>query len=84
MARPGQDRAVVDGRIRASQLMRWARLLRRAFEIDREHRPKGGGELKIIAAILERPVVEKIRTHLGIQARAPPRAPARAPLVQAA
>jgi hypothetical protein len=25
----------------------------------------GGGELKIIAAILERPVIEKILTHLG-------------------
>lgn len=26
----------------------------------------GGGELKIIAAILERPVIEKILTHLGL------------------
>ncbi|MFZ4532338.1 MAG: hypothetical protein ACOYOJ_11045, partial [Alsobacter sp.] len=34
---------------------------------------------KIIAAILEQPVIEKILTHLGLQARAPPRAPARAP-----
>jgi hypothetical protein len=35
------------------------------------------GELKIIAAILEQTVIEKILTHLGLLARAPPRAPAR-------
>ena len=32
-----------------------------------QHCPNcGGGELKIIAAILERPVIEKILTHLGL------------------
>ena len=31
----------------------WAKLLKRAFEIDMEHCPKCGGNLKIIAAILE-------------------------------
>ncbi len=35
------------------------------------------GQLKIIAAILEAPVIEKILTHLGLQARAPPRVPGR-------
>ena len=55
----------------------WARLLKRVFELDLEHCPNCGGELKIIAAILETPVIEKILTHLGLQARAPPRAPAR-------
>ncbi len=55
----------------------WARLLKRVFELDLEHCPKCGGKLKIIAAILEQPVIEKILTHLGLQARAPPRAPVR-------
>jgi len=32
------------------------------------HCPNCGGELKIIAAILEQPVIEKILTHLGLQA----------------
>jgi len=32
--------------------------------------------MKIIAAILEAPVIEKILTHLDLQAQAPPRAPA--------
>ena len=55
----------------------WAKLLKRVFDLDLEHGPNCGGELKIIAAILEQPVIEKILTHLGLQARAPPRAPAR-------
>jgi len=53
----------------------WARLLKRVFEIDLEHCPNCGGQLKIIAAILESAVIERILPHLGLQARAPPRAP---------
>ena len=49
--------------------MSWARLLKRVFEIDLEHCPNCGGELKIIAAILEAPVIERILTLLGLQAR---------------
>ncbi len=62
----------------------WARLLKRVFEIDMEHCPNCGSELKIIAAILDAPVIEKILTYLGLQARAPPRASARGPQLQAA
>jgi len=52
---------------------------------DQAHCPNcGGGELKIIAAILEQPVIEKIPTHLGLHARAPPRSPARSQALQAA
>jgi len=44
----------------------WARLLKRVFGIDMQHCPNcGTGELKVIAAILERPVIEKILAHLG-------------------
>ena len=38
----------------------------------------GAGELRIITAILERPVIEKILTHLGLDAQPPPRGLARA------
>ena len=62
----------------------WAKLLERVFELDLEHCPNCGGELKIIAAILEGPMIEKILKHLGLQARAPPRAPARGQALQAA
>ena len=41
-------------------------MLFRVFDIDLEHCPNCGGELKIIAAILEQPVIEKILTHLGL------------------
>ena len=37
----------------------------------------GAGELKIIAAILERPVIEKILEHLGLDPQPPPRGRAR-------
>ena len=56
----------------------WARLLKRVFDIDMQHCPNcGAGELKIIAAILERPVIEKILTHLGLDPQPPPKGRAR-------
>ena len=55
-----------------------------AFELDLMHCPNCGGELRIIAAILEPPVIEKILTHMGLQARAPPRPPARRQALQGA
>jgi len=42
-----------------------------------EHCPQCGAEFRIIAAIEEPAVIVKILTHLGLPARAPPRAPAR-------
>ena len=57
--------------------MGWARLPKRVFDIDLEHCPQCGGDLKIIAAIEEPAVIVRILTHLGLPARAPPRSPAR-------
>jgi hypothetical protein len=75
----GQEQSQANGRVEAIQLMNGARLLKRVFDIDMQHCPNcGGGELKIIAAILERPVIEKILTHLGLQTP-PPKAAAREP-----
>ncbi len=54
----------------------WARLLKRVFDIDIEHCPHCGGDMKIIAAIVEKAAITKILDHLGLPARAPPRAPA--------
>jgi hypothetical protein len=62
----------------------WAKLLKRVFDLDQQHCPNCGGELKIIAAIMEQPVIEKILMHLGLQARAPPRSAARGQSLQAA
>jgi hypothetical protein len=55
--------------------LRWARLLKRVFDIDIEHCPNCGASLKIIAAIEDPPVIVKILSHLGLPSRAPaPRA----------
>jgi len=59
-------------------------LLKRVFEIDLEHCPNCGGQLKIIAAILAASVIQRILTHMGLQARTPPRSPARGDLQQVA
>ena len=61
----------------------WVRLLKRVFELDLEHCPNCAGGLRI-AVILEAPVIERILTHLGLQARAPPRAQARGHVQNAA
>ena len=47
------------------------------FDSDLEHCPNCGGELKFIAAIEKPAVIVRSLTHLGLPARAPPRAPAR-------
>jgi hypothetical protein len=65
--------------------MSWAYLLQRVFDIDVEHCANCGGRLKIIAAIVDPPVIVQILTHLGLLARAPPPSPAlRLDLFQAA
>ena len=61
----------------------WAKLIKRVFAIDLEHCPNCGGDQKIIAAILVQRLIETILTHLALQARAPPRAPARGQALQA-
>jgi hypothetical protein len=56
----------------------WARLLKRVF--DMQHCPNcGAGELRIIAAILERPVIEKILSQLGLAPQPPPKGRVREP-----
>jgi hypothetical protein len=50
------------------------RLLKRVFDIDMRRCPTcAGGELKIVAAILERAAIGKILTHLGLDPRPLPR-----------
>lgn len=52
--------------------LRRSRPLTRLFDLDLKHGSNRLGEMKIIAAIIQLPVIEKIRTHLGMQGRAPP------------
>jgi hypothetical protein len=85
---PAQEQAATEAAVAAEsevetvqarpRRISWARLLKRVFDIDVRHCPRcGAGELKIIAAILERPVIEKILTHLGLDPQPPPRGRAR-------
>jgi hypothetical protein len=56
------------------------RLLKRVFDIDMQHCPHcGAGELKIIAAIVGPPVIQKILTHLGLDHQPAPQGRAREP-----
>jgi hypothetical protein len=80
----GAEAAVADGQAEHAQVrsgrISWARLLKRVFDIDMQHCPNcGGGELKIIAVILERPVIQKILDHLGLDPQPPPKGRAREP-----
>jgi hypothetical protein len=59
------------------------RLLERVFEIGIDLR-LNCGELKVIAAILESALAERLEAHRGLPARAPPCPPARVPMSQAA
>jgi hypothetical protein len=55
------------------------------FDIDMQHFPNCGvGVLKIIAAILERPVIQKILAHLGPDPQPPPKGRARGAVYYAA
>ncbi len=79
---PAGSEGLCEGEARAVQAraghIGWARLLRRVFDIDMQHCPNGGaGQLRIIAAIVQRAAIEKILSHLGLQPCPPPRTRAR-------
>ncbi len=52
--------------------MNWVRLLKRVLDFDVE-RYVCDGKFRIIAAIEESAVIERILTHLGLSAQPPPR-----------
>ena len=57
----------------------WAELLRRVFGFDVLRCPACRGTRRLIAFILQPAVIERILTHLGLDARPPTVRPARAP-----
>jgi hypothetical protein len=58
-----------DGRRAA---MGWSRLLKRVFDIDMQHGPNcGAGELKIIVAVFERPVIHRGFGRCGLTGSRP-------------
>jgi hypothetical protein len=63
---PEPPRKVLDGR-----------RLKRVLNLDLTHCPHCGGQLRVVAAILQPQAIDKILNHLGLEAQPPPRAPAR-------
>lgn len=61
------------------QASRWARLMRRVFDIDVLVCDRCGGTRRIIAFVTERRVVQRILGHLGLPTEPPPTTPARPP-----
>jgi len=59
--------------------MSWAKLLKRVFGIDMEKCTQCGGKMRVISAIMEEAVIEKILKHLGRPYKPPDIAPARYP-----
>ena len=57
----------------------WAKLLSRVFALDMDNCERCGGQMKAVSAILKQDVIEKILTHLGLPARAPPTAASKIP-----
>jgi hypothetical protein len=55
--------------------LEWSVLMRRAFGVDVLRCPNCDARMKIIAIIDDERVAVKILAHLGLQTRAPPRAP---------
>ncbi|TVQ41685.1 MAG: IS91 family transposase, partial [Wenzhouxiangella sp.] len=74
--KPTEDRTPAEQR----SAMRWAKRLKRVFQIDVETCPSCGGTVQIIASIEDPPVIERILTHLAskdlpglwAESRAPP------------
>lgn len=77
-ANPGGGQYVAETTADRRHRFGWVRLLKRVFNIDMQHYPNyGAGAFEIIAAILERPLNEKIAAHLALAHQPPTRAPAR-------
>jgi hypothetical protein len=70
---PGRDQGVVQAesatavRAAAAVRMSWARRLKRVFAIDIERCEQCGGRVRIIAALEDPEVIEKILRHLGLE-----------------
>ena len=66
-----------DGSLNKAGKIRWARLLKRVFNIDVNVCSHCGGKTKILAVIHDEKSINKILTHLGLDPNPPPIKPAR-------
>lgn len=71
-----EDSAAAEDEVKSPQVQPyrviWARPLERAIDLELQHCGNcGGGELTIIAPILDRPLIEQMLTQLGLDAQSP-------------
>ena len=59
--------------------MSWAKLLNRVFKIDVTQCQYCRGDVKVVAAVLQKTAIEQILKHLGLPTEVPVISPARAP-----
>jgi hypothetical protein len=76
---PHWDRLLGGALYASSPRVDWARLLRRAFDVDVLECPKCHGRLRVLAVVTEREPVQRILAHIGMPTEAPPVARARDP-----
>ena len=50
----------------------WAMLIKRVYEVDPLQCPECGGEMKVVAFIIQRSVITRILDHVRNKKRAPP------------
>jgi ribosomal protein S27E len=79
-ARPDRDRSPDARALRRS----WAQLIKRVYEVDPLVCPKCGGEMRIIAFIIDHDVVDAILKHLAKSEARSPRGPPSAAALSAA
>ena len=70
--RAEETQSATPGRAAPAARMNWARRLKRVFAIDVEKCEQCGGRVRIIAAIEDPEVIEKILRHLGLEQGEPP------------
>ena len=66
-------------KVKSKSRMSWAKLMNRVFKVDVTLCRFCRGEIKVVAAIMERTAIEKILSHLGLPTEPPAICPARSP-----
>jgi hypothetical protein len=57
----------------------WAQLLKRTLDIDVQTCPRCGGPMRLVQLVKDKPIIDKILTHLNLPTNPPPVAAARPP-----
>jgi hypothetical protein len=73
------ENAAPEKKVKSDSRMSWAKLLNRVFKIDITECQFCRGEVKVVAAIMEKAVIENILKHLGLPNEPPIISPARPP-----